>query len=664
MSNKYYENFTGAAGVPSKLTAVTTGAGTVSIVSDHLRVRTGGTGATDMAFAYCNDAIDMSKFTVAYIDLKFSGETGAYSPSMLGLYDYSGNPVSVTAANRDIYRRISQEYQISSGSDAFDRIQLYITDGATGARYNYIAATDIWQTTYAYTQVSYDVGSYYRFVILVDGLSSPKRMRSLVYGAVGGNGGWVLNYDSDWLDFGTAAAAEIDPVDNQLYLLLGDPIDSHASRIDVIYDIKRLMIAELTSPYIGEIAYSNRSTAGGSFNYSVMKRINPMPLDSTFWIPFHLQRDTTDYTEELGRGTDTYVKDPYVIYDGTTYWMFTQRIVGVGDGEIEVQSLTDPLFGTWSAATTVSVPDTGEDKHQFPWVMKYGSTWYMFYGVENDGATWEIQYKTTTATNPTSGWSSATTILTAGEAGKFDDAGPGAAFMVWHSGSFTGGVWYMVYAGYDGSLNWQTGLAKSTTGILGTYTRVSVDPIFPKVTTNTTIDGNQTSVKQITLTDTTGMIAGEIYFINNNENIPVEILSVDSGTLVTVAMERNVTDTHVIENFYADSNHVSFGYISASGRWVFYQTQFKFPGGGEALGIYVSDSAELDLGSCTFEPLKVGDAAIDAVHPHWNKDVTSDENIKPIVEFLTGPISSGRLPPKALRPIRQDQSRLIAALQL
>ena len=643
MANKYYENFTGASGVPSKLTAVTTGAGTVSIVSDHLRVRTGGTGATDMAFAYCVDAIDMTKFTVAYMDVKFSGEVGAYNPNMFGLYDYSGNPVGVTEANRNLYRRMSQEYQISSGGDAFDRIQLYITDGAASTRYNYIKGSHIWQTTYAYTQTDYDVGSYYRFVILVDGVSSPKRMRSLVYGANNAQnapGGWVLNYDSDWLDIGTSAG-EIDPVDNSLWLLLGDPISSHASRIDVIFDVRRLMIAELTSPYIDEIAYSNRSTAAGvNYQYSIMKRINPMPLVSTFWIPFHRQVGADDFTVEVSRGTDEYVKDPYVIHDGTTYWMFTQRD-NAGEGEIEVQSLTEPLFGTWSAATTISVPGTGEDKHQFPWVMKYGGTWYMIYGVENDDTTWEIQYRTTTATNPTSGWSSAATLLTAGAATKFDDAGPGAAFMVWHSGTFTGGTWYMMYAGYDGSGNWQTGLAKSTTGILGTYTRVSTDPVFPKVTTATTVNGTQSDIKQITLTSTTGMAAGEIYFNNTDEDKPVEILSVDSSTLVTVAQEMNVIDTQPWENFYADSNHIRFGFISTSGRWVFYETQFKFIDGGEAFGAYVSDSDELDLALCTFEPLSVGDAAIDAVHPHWNKDLASDENSIPIIEFLTEPVEAG-----------------------
>lgn len=644
MAIKKYWNFADEVSVPADFTSVVGGAGAVSISSGHLRIDNGGTASGDYAAAVFKTALAADKLTIIYGEVKMSGTTGAWVPNIVGLFDAASEPSTYAdQAARNAALRIWQEYQMSSGADQFDRIQLAMKNAPDGVKWNYVANTSTWTSTFTHTRAYYDEGSYYRFVIVFDGTTTPKRARSLVYGwtEAAGGGAWRLSYDSTWRDFDTGSG-DIDPFDNSAWVIFGDSISAATRAAQIVFDFRRIMIGEIDTANVEEFAFSNRSSAtGANFQYEILKRLNPMPDNQTLWIPRERQ-EFANYTAEISRGADAYVKDSHCFFDGTNYWLFYQRD-NAGEGEIEVVSVTDILNGTWSAATVISQPDTGEDKHQFPWATKYGGTWYLFYGIENDDGTWEIQYKTTTATNPTSGWSSATTILTQGAATDWDEDGVDAPILIWHSGGFTDGVWYMVFAGVNG-LVWKGGLAKSTTGITGPYTKDAGNPIFIPETFSTLVSGAHVDQMQITVDSTTGLNAGQILLATNAGAVypqaQIEVISVDDATHFTGNIESDWSDNDPVQAYTSYS--LGPRYLRRiGGYWLAYVTSVKFPGGEEAISVYVDTTGEAALEDCTFRELRYGDSPLDLVVPAWHLDMAADENFGGVWSELTPVVAGG-----------------------
>ena len=643
MAIKEYWNFADEVSVPAEFTQLEGGNGEVSIVSDHLRIDSGGTDAGDYACAVYKTALNTSALTIISGECKFSGVAGAWVPILVGVMDYSGEPPAMSTANRNSNLRIWQEYQISSGSDQYDRIQLKIKN-PSGTTYYYRASTSAWQTSFVNTRAYYDEGSYYRFVIIIDGTTSPKRARSLVYGYEPNTQGWNINYDSTWRDFDTAST-DIDPIDNDLWVLFGDNDNNNASRsAQIIYDFRNIMIGEIDTANVEEFAFTNKGGGAFPFDYEIFAYLNPMPDAQTMWISreydgYYPDGDEVD-TPVIAKGAEDWVKDAHCHYDGTTYWLFYQiRDSGDDESDIFVSSTTDILNGTWGDATEISSCDTGEVSHQFPWVTKYAGTWYLFYGVEEDPQDWEIQYKTTTQTNPTSGWSSATTVLTAGAALDFDDAGATQPFLIWYSGTFTGGTWYLLYAGMHGSNIWEGGIAKSTTGILGTYTRIDTDPVFIREYFDTMLDGTHTNETIVTVDDTSGLNAGQFLYIDNPTYM-VEVLSVDSGTTFTPNIEITASDNLVVRSFNYHSVTPRFA-RRINGYWVVYVTAFKFSGGYESVSVYIDTTGNPAFEDCTFRQLRKGDSAIDFVIPAVLLDEVSNENLGGVWEELTPVVASG-----------------------
>ena len=641
MPIKSYYYFPDEVGIPSTFTEVEGGSGAVSLTSNHLRITNGGTTNGDYATAVYNTALDQTKLYVIMAECKMSGTVGAWVPNLLGLVDSSGAPGAMTASARDTALLMWQEYQMSGGADNFDRIQLKVRN-PSNAEYNYVASTDTWQTLFANTRSNFDEDSYYRFVIVYDGTQATPRARSMVFGYTEDTNfhGWALNYDSSWRNFDTNAT-DIDPVNNDLWVVLGDPTNDETKSVTT-FDFRRVMIGELVESNVEEFAFTNNGSGSFPIDYELFLYLNPMPDDCTMWIP----RDVHDAGAVVSLAGDDWVKDAHCHFDGTTYWLFYQRRDGVSsDSEIFVSSTTDILDGTWASETLISSPDTGEAKHEFPWATKYSGTWYLIYGVEFTTTAWEIQYKTTTATNPTSGWSSAATLFDPSGSTTFDDDGATQPFPVWHSGTFTGGTWYMSYAGakINGSTVWNGGLAKSTTGIVGTYTKVQAGAFFATEGASTLLAGAHTDDETPTVDSTTGFNAGE-YIMIETPTSPYEILSVDSGTVMTVQLEVTADDNDVMQSFAYNSVAPRYGrYVN--GYWHFYMTAFKFSGvENEAVHVYVDTAGEAALEDCTFRAARVGDTAIDMVIPPVACYDVACENIGATWEELT-PIDAGTTVP-------------------
>ena len=650
MPIKEYWDFVDEGSVPAVFTELEGGSGAVSITGDHLRIDNGGTASGDYAAAVYQTKLDSAKLTIIYGECKFSGNAGGWVPNLVGVFDSASEPVAMSESARDAAVRMTQLYQLSSSGDENDRVQLKMKNESDSSLWNYIASTDTWQAAFVHTRNFFDEGSYYRFIIVFDGTTSPKRLRSLVYGVTNdipmlGNdiGGWELNYDSEWVDL-TTGSGNCDPIDNDLWVIFGDPINAHASRSEqIIFDFRRIMVGEIDTANLDEIAWSNRSDTLTSTAYEIVKRLNPMPNNQSLWVPREKLQGTI-YTAEIARGADVRVKDPYVYYDGTTYWMFYQReITGGGQaGKINVRSTTDILNTSWSADTIISTPVTGEGKHSFPWATEKDGTWYMFYGVEPDtDPDFVIQYKTSTAADPTSGWSSATEILAEGATSDWDEHGVSNPFLVWHSGTFTSGVWYMEFAGLNDANVWKGGLAKSTTGITGTYTKDGSNPNFLSVSTNTTVDGAVTDNPQVTVVSTTGFNAGAQLMFENDAGKVIEVLSVESGTQFTASIEMTLADTDVLR--VLENKSVVPRFLKRiNGFWVCYLTLFKYTQNVfEIVGLFVDTTGNLALEDCTFRQIRYGDSPIDFVFPTWNADVKSDENMCIVFSEILSPVIGG-----------------------
>ena len=92
MAIKKYWNFTDEGSVPADFSEIEGGAGAVSIVDGHLRIDNGGVASGDHACAVFKTALAQNKLTIISGEVKFSGATGAWTPSLMGVYDSSGEP--------------------------------------------------------------------------------------------------------------------------------------------------------------------------------------------------------------------------------------------------------------------------------------------------------------------------------------------------------------------------------------------------------------------------------------------------------------------------------------------------------------------------------------------------------------------------------------------
>ena len=165
-----------------------------------------------------------------------------------------------------------------------------IKNSAAG-QYWWNAATGAWTNTFGSGNFSHHEvfeDCYYRYVIVLDGTTSPIRARMLIYGhTVTGSAvmGWRVHIDTDWVDFDTGTT-EIDPVDNNLWLVLGDLTNSDTRADQVIFDIRYFVIGEVDS--LDQIAFTNFSDNPLDtfpFDYDIQQLINPFPDDWALWVP-------------------------------------------------------------------------------------------------------------------------------------------------------------------------------------------------------------------------------------------------------------------------------------------------------------------------------------------------------------------------------------------
>jgi hypothetical protein len=247
-----------------------------------------------------------------------------------------------------------------------------------------------------------------------------------------------------------------------------------------------------------------------------------------------------------------HVKDPWVLPGGLVLF-----VAGNGDGTSDdyqigrltratvndawaYDSTSTPLLAFGSAgqpdeagALFPTVLPTPEDA-SFPLKM-----WYA--GLDVDGVTHRVCYaKSSSAVGAPGTWTKVGAVLDVGAGGAFDDIGVLPLGIV-----RTGGVYHLFYGGrQDVSLpRWQTGLA-TFTDPEGVYTKSPSNPILSNLVAVSSI--SKTLTADASAGSTTAQVAstaewadyvGEPFVLadNNSETETRELVSIDSGTVVTLS---------------------------------------------------------------------------------------------------------------------------------
>ena len=280
------------------------------------------------------------------------------------------------------------------------------------------------------------------------------------------------------------------------------------------------------------------------------------------------------------------------------------------------------------AATEILTPGGGQQKVEFPFLTQAPSDgdWYVFASIEETGAptNWHISRWKSSASTPTSGWGSEVVVLETDGSGEFDDAGCNNPNLILFDGDFSTGDFILFYGANDGSSNWTSHHASSTTGIEGTYTKDSGGPAIGPLAWDDTLSGDAFDTNQISVTSTSGLADGDIIFDSAQAEKLAYIETVNSGTLLTLGAQVYLASGTAVRSYYDDSFY-NVSIQKLNGTWFAYGTTFKFDGNEEYAGIYIGDTSN-DPRDCTWRPLRKADSELGLFLPIFPPDQDSNEN--------------------------------------
>ena len=157
-----------------------------------------------------------------------------------------------------------------------------------------------------------------------------------------------------------------------------------------------------------------------------------------------------------------------MVYDDVTghYWMaLTDQTSGATVALVYSDDPTNPAAWYWSGyvvSTAIA-----------PHLMKYGSTWYIFYGDRSAGPPYPISVATSTSVNGP--YTKVAEVLPAGASGTWEDARADEPCVFWSSSM---NKWILIYMGDAGGNVEQVGYATAD-DLLGPYTKYASNPCIP-----------------------------------------------------------------------------------------------------------------------------------------------------------------------------------------
>ena len=292
----------------------------------------------------------------------------------------------------------------------------------------------------------------------------------------------------------------------------------------------------------------------------------------------------------------------------TQYIVYSRQDSG-GNGHIAIRSRAD-LSSAWGAETTIiNYNDSGLDAAtvtvRFPHLVKDpdATGWYLFFSSEESPTNFRIYRAHSSDADPTAtSWGSITLLLSgSGTGGAFDENGVAGPFVF----RLSPGDWRMLFTGYDASDfdtgSWEGGMA-SATAIDGTWTRDSGNPIWPKITTATTISGTPPGPRVFNVSSTTGFSVGQAIVIGGAASgrvkyRPTRIRKILSSTQLETWNRMAAVDTQNVAAFdgFSIQPRMIRKPLEAGYDWEMWATIYRFQDGEEGVGRYLgvgSDPAD------------------------------------------------------------------------
>lgn len=599
-------------------TVVTANNGQVSAnVADNgtLIIDSGGVAANDLAGLVRKTPIDMSKRTRISMRIRdFGAGMGAYSYNILGLYENTTEPTIMTTAERSAQRMMEVQDQFST-SPGFARRQFrFVGADAGNPLYHWRSFYQDWSTTFiGSNDVSNDGverDSYYTLTLIIDGLSSPKRMRLLLAGRTPATydpkQGLYLLQDTEWVEFNNGNGTVRWGGDN-VYFVLGDLVSDKSAPRDVQYELQWLEVGERTLANLTEHGATNDSPSGSfPFPYDGQEDENPSSGLLSLWTSINRYNNPS-----IPKGAAGWRKDFGIVYDAilNSYFLTEQRR-NSGDGLSDTyisESATWPA--SWASDTEIFATEANKDEFFFLIREADGGDWHGFYGEEAAGPVWRIRHRSTSDPNPrTATWSVADTILT-GQGGQWDSAGCSMP-VVQH---YEGDTYIMWYYGHNGDSLWKVHFAVSNAGIAGPYERESIGPTVSPINVTTTVDGTQNKTKALLVTSVPGFVDGDpIVTVSGQLNI----IDTVSGNTLNLESRISLNNAHAVR-------HLCHGAIAfkdftrvADDVWIAWATVFKLAGGEEYAWPY-KGIGSADPRLCTWTPLRATDTEIQMAAPSF-----------------------------------------------
>lgn len=543
----FFDHFPGSS-LDSRWTAVTGGSGSVS-VSDSM-AQCNRPAAADAAFIYHATKIDKSKSQIWFFSVKLTNN----GSQIMSLVNRSTAPVVGDVSTVDPEVRV----RVFGSTNNPMRLQFRYYNGShTSTQWN--------GTTWATSGDAINAVGVDNFLLVgleIDGPGS--RFRLFAGGrrqtTVTPDQGYKLSSLTDWVDWSSLEST------GDLWLTLGDPYNDVGSG-SLDYEFVHFMDGDKVH------AWSNGKDAL-SGNYSIFHLYGFEDSDDI--CRFFIMEDRT--TTGIGIGG----KDPFVVFDGTTYHMF----FGDTSGNIG-RATASAIDGTWTEQADVISKGTNEGLG-FPFVVldldeaDSNKRWKMLYSVSDISAsppTTTIKYAT--APNASGTWTVQGTAIGLGSSGADDEIGATGAVAVWWNSQWE--VWYTgmkPVPGDSSRFSILSGLRATGTD-LGSLTKDGSSARIPPIDSVELVTANMNPSRTAQVSSTAGFSVDQPVYVDNDATAD----NWAASRVRKINTDSSLELYHLVASYTAASNPKIFGAGNGNiqlreivqkpgGGWAFYVTQF------------------------------------------------------------------------------------------
>lgn len=394
---------------------LTSGTGTVTQTGSRVEIRT--PVSTDGAAIYLKDAIDITQSQMIAIQMSYSSTVA--NPCIM-LLNKSGAPTLDTQANQ-FARGL---FMVSSSVGA--------STGALGFKWDNTGTLLSWDTATAgwasgsgrYSVQPITAGDSWIIVFENDGPNSRWRFHGyIIKSSSFGDGktqGLVHVCTSDWTNWSATRS-----VTDSVWLVIGDPINNQGA---TGVDVEWVRTGAGTKEYFA----LNGKDDGGSYSIRSFHA-----FDGKFLLP-------KDRSSDMLSGN---VKDPCLVYDGSTYNLFYRDITNTS---VRVATSSSP-DGTFTYSTTLK--SDGAKTYHFPYVVYTpwegsGYEWQCLVEEIDTSSGIRIELRLLTASTATGAWTDRGVVLSYGSGADKDAHGlispcilhRNGRYEVWYSGFYDPGV--------------------------------------------------------------------------------------------------------------------------------------------------------------------------------------------------------------------------------